>query len=936
MSNNERGLIDAYFSSKGALGYSVYLKTSDGQDYTKTIQADSLNGYDISKRNVRSIDLEQPSILPAISLEKVGSGMFSALFGYCSLPALRLQQSTKGVIKLNLRFTDAQELSKLPWESIFDKEQNKFLCLSGSFSISRYLNSQSIPPKIFINDNCIRVLIIASGDMSLNYGREIEEITQAKISSEFRKAEVKCSVGEDFLSIRRIISEFKPNIVHFIGHGLFDVSSGNTSILLNKGGRITPDGFWYMIYDPKHLKLVVLNSCSSAENTINGIERGFAQTLIKMGVPAVIAMQDTITDSAAITFGKFFYLKLFQSLDITDAISDSRRALYLDSRKDAQWHIPVLYTRTDDTAIFHRLTSSYLLDEILSKTLFDLIVQSNDWSQLDITNEEVLLSFDLPSPKASLLKHLSSNKQEILSLVAEINASSIPKSNKEALISLFFILGDNKKVAEMLYDLASSKASTYYQSGEVSIKEKKLIREILSRSASIYSQIRDYRSSNRVYGEILKLWVSDVDRSYSGAEARFHKANTMFCEYLQEPQDGTLIRNCELLFEKSINYLRKIPNDDLFLRASLNYSSFLIYKSRLSEYGVSERFDILKDSLSIATNLLGVNIPLDKRFGLKSLLLAIYIEKHNLMLVENVGQLLLLENLNEAVAFIEAESHTINHRASQKFIYNAVTLYLIISDYKSGVQSLLYLDRAASLVERFQSLTLSQNKNQQDHLLRFRLASVYREKAKFFEGAELKRNLEKSISILLDVQEELSVEAEILAEVRYHLGVSIHRLAINESIKNEEQLTRELNRSNYYLSLSLNYYTIGADPDYFALLNNLIGYNLLLIYETDPKEKRVLQKARHHIKKAISIHPERSSFLDTMGWLEYLVGNLSTAQQFIEKSALHAKTEYELEEALDHLAKIYSRNQIPDKGKSFLLSLDTELLEAINFKGFDY
>jgi tetratricopeptide (TPR) repeat protein len=95
---------------------------------------------------------------------------------------------------------------------------------------------------------------------------------------------------------------------------------------------------------------VFLNSCEGARGSEGDPFSGTAATLVRRGVPAVVAMQYQITDSAAIEFSRAFYESLADGLPVDAAVTEARVAVSMGSM--LEWGTPVLYLRSPDGRIF--------------------------------------------------------------------------------------------------------------------------------------------------------------------------------------------------------------------------------------------------------------------------------------------------------------------------------------------------------------------------------------------------------------------------------------------------------------------------------------------------------------------------------------------------------------------------------------------------------
>jgi pyruvate/2-oxoglutarate dehydrogenase complex dihydrolipoamide acyltransferase (E2) component len=87
---------------------------------------------------------------------------------------------------------------------------------------------------------------------------------------------------------------------------------------------------------------------------------GTAATLVRRGIPAVVAMQYQITDEAAIEFSRAFYEALADGWPVDAAVTDARVAVSMDSM--LEWGTPVLYMRSPDGRLFDISTEAPSLE----------------------------------------------------------------------------------------------------------------------------------------------------------------------------------------------------------------------------------------------------------------------------------------------------------------------------------------------------------------------------------------------------------------------------------------------------------------------------------------------------------------------------------------------------------------------------------------------
>jgi formylglycine-generating enzyme required for sulfatase activity/tetratricopeptide (TPR) repeat protein len=146
------------------------------------------------------------------------------------------------------------------------------------------------------------------------------------------------------------------NIFHFIGHGRFDERSDEGYItLVNEEGRaaeLRAAELVRLLADYPSLRLVLLNSCEGARSGGRSIFSSTAATLVRRGIPAVLAMQYEISDRAATEFARVFYRALAYGMSVDEAVVEARQAICLAVTNTVEWGTPVLYSRCDDGVLF--------------------------------------------------------------------------------------------------------------------------------------------------------------------------------------------------------------------------------------------------------------------------------------------------------------------------------------------------------------------------------------------------------------------------------------------------------------------------------------------------------------------------------------------------------------------------------------------------------
>jgi hypothetical protein len=145
------------------------------------------------------------------------------------------------------------------------------------------------------------------------------------------------------------------HVFHYIGHGGYDKASDDGVLVLEDGNQrsrlVSGIELGTILADETTLRLAVLNACEGARTSLSDPFSGVATSLVRLEIPAVIAMQLEITDRAAITFAAELYAALADGYAIDAALAEARKAIFADEN-EVEWATPVLFMRVPDGRIF--------------------------------------------------------------------------------------------------------------------------------------------------------------------------------------------------------------------------------------------------------------------------------------------------------------------------------------------------------------------------------------------------------------------------------------------------------------------------------------------------------------------------------------------------------------------------------------------------------
>jgi curli biogenesis system outer membrane secretion channel CsgG len=159
-------------------------------------------------------------------------------------------------------------------------------------------------------------------------------------------------------AVRQALAGDTFHVLHFMGHGAFDDVTGEGALAFERSDG-SPDlvsgkAFATKVCDLTSLGVVMLNACNTARASHQGGApyRGVATALVHGGVPAVVAMQQPISDGAAIGFSTAFYRHLSRGGSLDEALTEGRQAIHSSKPDSLEWATPVLFLRVPEGDVF--------------------------------------------------------------------------------------------------------------------------------------------------------------------------------------------------------------------------------------------------------------------------------------------------------------------------------------------------------------------------------------------------------------------------------------------------------------------------------------------------------------------------------------------------------------------------------------------------------
>ncbi len=251
---------------------------------------------------------------------------------------------------------NAYDLAALPWEYLSiqeDKQQSIskfFWCAdaTGQFDLIRYVapDFPAVEQPVILPRQSLNVILVINNpsDRPVDKLKMITCLEKIRNKNELFSLYTNAAlINPPFHKLRERLTEFLkyidgPYVLHILGHahmnkeqsGIFfindddlaeEVKSDDFADLFDKNvpGFRQPD-------------LVVLQACESGQVGEKGNGIGFL--LAKKGIPAVVAMQNEITEDAAENFVREFYYSLLKGDDVARAVTKGRTYMATKYNKD--------------------------------------------------------------------------------------------------------------------------------------------------------------------------------------------------------------------------------------------------------------------------------------------------------------------------------------------------------------------------------------------------------------------------------------------------------------------------------------------------------------------------------------------------------------------------------------------------------------------------
>ncbi|MEL7034898.1 MAG: CHAT domain-containing protein [Cyanobacteria bacterium J06592_8] len=365
-----------------------------------------LQGNSLTQYRARGASTASSSALSSetnmMSLVELGRQLYDGLFQGTMREswtcAQAIAQNRQEFLHLRLG-VKGKRLASLPWEVLYAGDRP--IGTGSDVGFSRYQPgsiSRFHRPSVAYNQPLrILVAISAPNDQeSLQLKREVlhlqEELqrdTQGSSKRMRARPEVQLTILEqpDGQQLTQALEQGQYQVFHYAGHSNLGVAGGELYLVSSRTGlteTLSGDDLAGLLVN-NGVQMVVFNSCRgayahSSNSDEDTAQRNLAESLVKRGIPGVLAMAERIPDEVALTLTRLLYRNLNQGHPVDISLSRARQGLVSAyGSHQMYWGLPILY--------LHRKFDGYLTADFaesstpsLSPSLFAPISAQN-WGE---------------------------------------------------------------------------------------------------------------------------------------------------------------------------------------------------------------------------------------------------------------------------------------------------------------------------------------------------------------------------------------------------------------------------------------------------------------------------------------------------------------------------------------------------------------------------
>ncbi|GAA0403887.1 hypothetical protein GCM10009541_53830 [Micromonospora gifhornensis] len=281
------------------------------------------------------------------TVEHIGEALWQQTIGSDAGATSRFLDALTGSKRLRLTISsDIAELTDLPWECLRIPALRIMAGLTLKLSVVRRVNDTiNIAPRPV--GTTLRVLAVHAqppGVAPLPGARQELRLLRESFAEAEQQGWASITTIEDATErdLRESLLRVRPHVLHYTGHSMADQTEGLAALILNDGTGepflLTADKLAVQLWD-SGVVLAVLNGCNTGVNpgSADRATFGMCQSIIRQGVPAVVATTRGVLDNAALRFAQEFYQAFMDGYPLEACLAEARKGLYMQGWDWSAW-----------------------------------------------------------------------------------------------------------------------------------------------------------------------------------------------------------------------------------------------------------------------------------------------------------------------------------------------------------------------------------------------------------------------------------------------------------------------------------------------------------------------------------------------------------------------------------------------------------------------
>jgi tetratricopeptide (TPR) repeat protein len=277
-----------------------------------------------------------------------------------------IAQHRREVLQLRLGLK-GRGLPRLPWEVLHAGDRP--LATGTDVIFSRYQPGTNLfkQTRILPSTGPIKILMAIASPSdrdSLQLKREVLHLQQElqnraahPTKNTLHAPEIQLTILEqpDREQLTQALEQGHYQVLHYAGHSNLGSRGGELYLVSSRTGlteTLSGDDLAGLLVN-NGIQMAVFNSCRGAYGdpsnlADNSPERNLTEALVKRGIPAVLAMAESIPDDVALTLTRLFYRNLNQGYPVDHSLSRARAGLISAyGSHQLYWALPILYQHPD-------------------------------------------------------------------------------------------------------------------------------------------------------------------------------------------------------------------------------------------------------------------------------------------------------------------------------------------------------------------------------------------------------------------------------------------------------------------------------------------------------------------------------------------------------------------------------------------------------------